>query len=186
MSRFFLGAALMAVLTVGYNDTTEALEALKQGDSLGAFTVTKVAGAEEDGVEVGESLCYRCRYGSRPMVIVFTRTPSDQLTAFLKTLDKAVSEHESARLVGFVTLLGTDRNKLEQSASELVKSTSVKQVPITIAEDIEHGPLNYRLSDGNAVTIVVANDNQVVASHASPDGTIDSEKVMASINQVLN
>ena len=36
------------------------------GDSIGAFNVTKLCGAEDDGVEAGKTLCYRCKNGKRP------------------------------------------------------------------------------------------------------------------------
>ncbi len=73
MSRLFLGSVLSAALFCGLASAADkAEECLKQGDPIGAFYVTKVAGADEDGVPVGEELCYRCKYGSRPMVMVFT------------------------------------------------------------------------------------------------------------------
>ena len=36
------------------------------GESVGAFTVTKVAGNPDDGVAVGKTLCYRCKMGRGP------------------------------------------------------------------------------------------------------------------------
>ncbi len=75
------------------------------GRSIGAFYVTKVAGATEDGVAVGDELCYRCKYGSRPMVMVFTRKDSGKVAEFVGQLDKAVGKHKEDQLRGLVTVM---------------------------------------------------------------------------------
>ena len=58
------------------------------GQLLGAFDVVKAAGAVGDGVAVGEDLCYRCRMGNRPVVMVFAHTPNAALADLVKQLDK--------------------------------------------------------------------------------------------------
>ena len=38
------------------------------GEKVGAFEVTKAAGAVNDGVPAGMNLCYRCKLGQAPVV----------------------------------------------------------------------------------------------------------------------
>lgn len=187
MSRMFLGTALMVALTATYATAADSdATSLKKGDPVGAFNVTKVAGAEGDGVEAGESLCYRCRYGSRPMVMVFTRDAGDKVTKLVKEIDAAVGANEDAQLKGLVTLLGEDRESLKGDASKLVAASGAKHVPVVIAEDPEHGPENYNLSASDEVTVVVANDGEVVATHTFAANKIDVAKVMSDVKQTLN
>lgn len=59
--RVFAGFGLAAAFLAGAAAVGAAdLESgLKVGDLVGAFDVVKCAGAADDGVEVGDNLCYR-------------------------------------------------------------------------------------------------------------------------------
>lgn len=186
MSKMFLGAALLVAMTSTYAGAADATESLKQGDPIGPFIVTKVAGAEDDGIETGESLCYRCRYGSRPMVMVFSRDAGTGVTKLVKEIDSAVTANPNSELKGLVTLLGNDRDALKQQATQMVKDSGAKHIPMVISEDPEHGPSNYGLDDSADVTVVVANDSQVVTTHSFKAGSVDVAKVMNEVKQLLN
>jgi len=159
---------------------------LKQGDPIGAFYVTKAGGAVEDGVENGEELCYRCRYGSSPIVMIFARETGGQVGDLIKKLDAAVASNQDHRLRGLLTLLGEDAGALKTRASELANQTSVQQVPIAIAKESHTGPANYKLSPQVPVTVVLANDSQVVATHLLDSDQIDVAALMKEIQQMLN
>ncbi|MFM9195642.1 MAG: hypothetical protein ACKOWG_07870, partial [Planctomycetia bacterium] len=90
-------------------------------DAVGAMTGTKVTGTALDGVPDGKTLCYRCKMGSRPVVMVFARTADDKLAKLLKKLDEEIEEHAAAKLTGFVNMLGTDAESLKKDAAEFVK-----------------------------------------------------------------
>lgn len=186
MSKMFLGAALLVAMTSTYAEAAGTAESLHRGDPIGAFVVTKVAGAEDDGVETGDSLCYRCRYGSRPMVMVFSRDTGAEVTKLVKALDAAVSANTDSELKALVTLLGKDLGQLKAQAKQMVKDSGAKHVPMVVSEDPEHGPSNYGLDDSAAVTVIVANDSQVVATHTFTSSTIDVAKVMSEIKPLLN
>ncbi len=192
MSRMFMGHAMIAALvcSIAATDGTTRAEtsiedSLKQGDSIGVFYVTKIAGAEDDGVEPGEDLCYRCRYGSSPMVMIFARDTGGRLTDLVKQLDAEVEKNEDARLKGLLTLIGEDAASLKEDASKIAKKAAVKNVPVVIAKEMKTGPLNYRLSDDAVVTIVVAKDSQVVNTYIFAADKIDIAAVMFEIQQIL-
>jgi hypothetical protein len=187
----FLGTAFSIALICSYTAGTACADtstedSLKQGDSIGVFYVTKVAGAEDDGVEPGEDLCYRCRYGSSPMVMVFARDTGGKVTDLIKQIDTAVARNEEARLRGLLTLIGEDAASLKQDASKIAKKAAVKNVPVVVAKETKTGPLNYKLSDDAAVTIVVAKDSQVVNTHIFAADKIDIAAVMTEIQQILH
>jgi hypothetical protein len=63
----FSGALAVCLLAVGAACAAEKLESgLPVGDSVPAFNVRDITGPSE-----GKTLCYRCQYGSRPVVTVF-------------------------------------------------------------------------------------------------------------------
>jgi len=187
MSRLFLGSVLTAALLAGVAIAAEpAASGLKQGDPIGAFYVTKVGGAPDDGVKSGQELCYRCKYGQRPMVMVFTRKGGEKVTQLVTELDKAVAAKADAQLRGFVTVMGEDESSLKASAEQIAKSSGSKMVPVAVATDSENGPANYRLDPSAEVTVIVASDGQVVASHAFAADSIDVAAVMKEVEQMLN
>lgn len=184
MSRLFMGTALTLALVTSYAQAADS-KSLKQGDSLGAFYVTKVAGAENDGVQEGQELCYRCRYGSRPMVIIFARETSGEVAELAKQLDSAVAAHEDAQLKSFVTLLGDDTSSLNKKAKEFAQSANLKNMPVVVAKDAQQGPGNYKLSADAPVTVVVGTDSQVVATHTFKADEIDTDAVMSDVKKML-
>ena len=188
MSRLLVCSMLLLALSTSNAFAADATSevGLKQGDPIGVFYVTKIAGAEEDGVDVEQEICYRCRYGSRPMVMVFARQTDGKLSELVKELDAAVAQNEASHLSSFVTLLGQDAGKLKTSATELAKKTSAKHIPFVVAKESETGPLNYRLSVDAPVTIVVASDSQVVSARTSATSKIDVDAIMADVKSILN
>lgn len=59
MKRTFFGAGLAAALLAGVAFADELKSGLQVGDDVGPFQVVKCGGAVDDGVEVGDELCYR-------------------------------------------------------------------------------------------------------------------------------
>lgn len=188
MSRLMMPLAVFGLLLGSVASAKEnAEQCLQTGDSIGAFYVTKVAGAEDDGVEAGEQLCYRCRYGSRPMVMVFARDTGGKLNSLVKEIDSAVQGNEEAELKSFVTLMGEDASKLKNTAAKFAKKTGAKNIPVVVAKDNVTGPSNYKISDKAAVTIVVANNSQVVASHSFDNAKdVDVNAVMNEVKKIVN
>ena len=180
-----LSFCLLPVFAGNVAESCHAQEVLKQGDPVGVFYVRKVAGAESDGVSPGEQLCYRCRYGSRPMVMVFARKTGRRLTDLVRRLDRAVATNRRARLKGLVTFLGKDTKAVQQSATSVAESAIVKEVPVVIAEETETGPANYKLPDDADVTIVVAKDSQVVRTHVYDVNNLDVTTVMDEVERIV-
>jgi len=188
MSRFFLGATLaVAMMTSGFAADAATEECcLEEGSSISPFYVTKVAGAEDDGVEVGEPLCYRCRYGSRPMVMVFSRKTGGQMPKFVKELNAAVKANEENQLKGLVTLIGNDADELKEQGVKFAKQAGAVHVPVVVAKDTETGPASYKIPESADVTVVVANDSQVVSTHTFKADSIDVAAVMKEVKEMLN
>ena len=157
------------------------------GDSIGAFYVTKIAGAEEDGVDEGQNLCYRCRNGSKPQVIVFTRSTNPKVAELVKKLDKAISDNESSKLRVFVNLLGDDKDELSQKAKKFAAKSQAKNVPIVVPNEFENGPENYGINAKADVTITLASELGVKATYAVAKAKdLDIDTVIGDLSKILN
>ncbi|MCO8123871.1 hypothetical protein NHH03_19150 [Stieleria sp. TO1_6] len=188
MTRLIMSVAVLGMMfgsVVSAADT--ATECLKSGDAIGAFYVTKVAGAEDDGVENGQELCYRCKYGKRPMVMVFARDTGGKVDQLVKELDSAVGANKEAQLKSFVTLIGEDASALKENAAKFAKASGAKNVPVVVAQDNVTGPTSYKIAKDAAVTIIVANESEVIASHSFDKAEkVDVAAVMGEVKKMLN
>jgi hypothetical protein len=182
---------IVALATGGFAAAEEAAtKELKSGpqtgDKLGAFYVTKVAGAEDDGVEQGENLCYRCRNGSRPQVVVFTRSTSPKVAELVQKLDAAVTEHEAAKLRVFVNLLGDDKEALTKQAKKFASKSEAKNVPFVVPNEFENGPDDYGINADAEVTVTLASELGVKATHAvAKANQLDVDAVIADLSKIL-
>jgi hypothetical protein len=161
---------------------------LQPGAPIGAFDVLKCAGAVDDGVKVGTQLCYRCKYGARPMVMIFSRGGSAPVAALAKQLDKAVAENSDKKLAAFVNLLGEDREKLEADAKQLGAKSQLANVPVVVPVEFENGPDNYGINPKADVTVILAQGGKVKATHAFAKGefgTKGAEAVVADLPKIL-
>src|SRR5436190_1683359 len=76
-------ASFAAVLLVaGMVVAADVESGLKVGESVGAYNVKDITGPN-----AGKSLCYRCNYGARPVINVFTRTVNDDLAKLIVQVD---------------------------------------------------------------------------------------------------
>lgn len=158
---------------------------LNVGDPVGTFRVIKVAGGDDDGVEIGATLCYRCRYGSSPMALVFVRRSSTQIDDLIQSLDHAIQTHPNEKLRGLVVLLGDDTAKLKEQAEQLADRTGVERVPVVVSVDGNAGPPAYRLSTADEVSVVVAKDSQVVATQFSAADRVRADTILKHIEAML-
>jgi hypothetical protein len=188
MSRLMMPLAVFGLVVCSMVSAKEpATECLEAGDGIGAFYVTKVAGAEDDGVNKGQELCYRCKYGSRPMVMVFARDTGGKVNQLVKRIDAAVQANEEAELKGLVTLLGDDASALQDTATKVVKKSGAKSIPVVIAKDTVGGPSSYKIDENAAVTVVLANNSKVIASHSfATADKVDVAAVMGVVKKMVN
>lgn len=184
MTKVLFGFALALATTLTFAAGAQA-EGLSEGAPLGAYHVTKIAGADDDGVEADQTLCYRCRYGMSPMVLVFARETDGKFTTLVKELNAAVEGNKSAKLKTVITLLGDDKKALKSAGSKLAMKGNAKNVPIAYLKD-ESEIRSYKIGAKAGVTVVVATDGQVVSSHATSADKIDIAGLMKEIKQVLN
>lgn len=184
MKRFaWLLTGCVAALGVSLVVAGELKSGLQPGAAVGAFNVVKCAGAVGDGVDLGTELCYRCRYGGQPMVMVFSRDTGDAAVSLVKSLDEVLAKHSDKRLRAFVNLLGTDRGALEDAAKEVGAKSKSAAVPVVVPVEFENGPEDYGLNPEAGTTVLLVKKGTVQSSLAFP-GALDDETVKKIVADV--
>jgi len=179
--RCLLSVTVLAVIPTSLS----AMKIIKKGDAVGVFYVMKIAGAELDGVKSGQRLCYRCRYGTRPMVMIFARQTGKPLAELVQLLDQTIADNQQTKLKGLVTLLGQDLEELKETANRLAESANVSEVPIAIASEQGVRANQYQLPEEADVTIVIAKDSRVLHTLTFDADEIDLMAVSQEIQQIL-
>ena len=194
MKKFFAVATLLigVALLSGPALTARADELVsgpQVGDSVGAFEVIKAAGAMEDGIPVGKELCYRCKLGQRPVVMVFARSADTNLAKLTKELDQVVGKNSEKKMASFVNMLGKNGDDLKKQAHDFVAQNKLKNIAFVVPEELPNGPAEYKLSEKADVTVLIYRNGKVAANHAFPSGKLSAEaieKVVADTSKILN
>jgi len=157
---------------------------LQPGDDVGAFQVEKVAGAVNDFIEPGRTLCYRCLLGSRPVVMVFARKVDPGLVALVKRLDRAVVDEADHRLAAVVNLIGRNPEELKKAGAELAKKHELENVAFVVPQDNENGPSEFNISPDAETTLMLYRRGKVAANFAVPPGKLDEATIRAIVDAV--
>ncbi len=180
-------ALAVALLSPNFAVAEELKSGLAAGKSIAPFYVTKTAGAEDDGVACGDNLCYRCKNGSRPQVMVFTRSTDAKVVELVKQLDEQLQKNEEAQLRAFVNMLGDSKDAAADSVKKLATATKAQHVPFVVPNEFENGPEDYGISPKAELTIIIANEAKVVANHAFASAKdLDVKAVIGDITKMLN
>ena len=164
MRACFMAVAITVVAAVASADVTSGPQV---GERVGAFTVTKVTGNADDGVADGKTLCYRCKMGQRPVVMVFARSADEKLAKFCKELDEEIEEHADTKLTAFVNMIGAEEESLKKSAADFVS---------------KNGPEDFKIAPDADVTVVCYKEGEVKANHAFAAGGLSDEKIEAIVH----
>lgn len=187
--RHLTVALTMFALVAGASlvSAEETKSGLQKGDMIGAFYVTKLAGAEEDGVKVGKNLCYRCKNGGRPQVMVFTRSSDKAVVDLIKQLDAAIPKNEEKQLRAFVNYLGDEKASAKADAEKLAKTSEAANVPFVLPNEFENGPEDYGINPKAEVTIILAKGGKVEANFAASSAKdLKVDEVIADLNKILD
>lgn len=181
---FIFGLAICVTSAVSFGE--DLASGPKVGSRLGAFNVTKCAGAADDGVSEGANLCYRCKNGARPQVMVFTRSTDAHVVKLVQAIDAAIKKNSDSKLTAFVNVMATDKADASDAAKKMAEASKATSVPFVVPNEFENGPDNYGISPKAAITIVMANESKVRGSVSFADiKDLKTDSVIAQIQKML-
>lgn len=172
-SAMFAGALIAAELKSG----------LQPGDAPPAYNVKDATGPSE-----GKSLCYRCKYGARPVVNIFAREMTPEVVALVKEIDGVVGKNSDKKMAAFVTVLTNDPDKDEAKLKEIAKKEGLKNVPLTVFDGVA-GPEGYKIAEKANLTVTMWVESNVKVSHAFAKGEFkasNAKAVVEDTKKILN
>ncbi len=174
--------AVLAVLVACVSAQAEE-KSLAVGESVAPFYVTDVTGPA-----AGEKLCYRCRYGSKPVVSVFARKMTPELAALTKGIDGVVGDNQSKKMAAFVVLMTDKPEESEAGLKTVAKDQGIKHTPLTTFDGVA-GPEEYKLAQDSEVTVMMWVGGKVAVNKSFKAGELTAAAVEASVKdtaKILN
>jgi hypothetical protein len=143
------------------SSTAEPLQSgLKVGDRVQTFYVRAITGPLKN-----KSVCYVCRNGDRPVVMIFVRRITPELKKLLKGIDAEIDAHRAAGLRGFGVFLAGVGNELLPQVQTLAFDEKIS-LPLTIAAAPSDGSAGGTIHPDAAVTVMLYRDQIVTANFA--------------------
>ncbi len=178
------------------------------GEFVASFEVVKCAGAQSDEVKVGDRLCYVCKYELRPVVLVFARSSdkrsdkrgsdkrsldkrsdkqsSDKrLSRLASRLDKTVAKFSDNQLAAFISLIGSESEKLQMRAKRLGAALKLKNVPIVVpVKNTKNGPVDFKLAPNAEISVMFYVEGVVKANYSFAPEKLDDQGIEAMLDEV--
>lgn len=171
---------LLSVAVIAADGKTAPLQV---GDEVGPFYVKDVTGPA-----AGTALCYRCRYGDRPVVSIFVREVDDQLATLLKEVDAIVTKNADKGMAAFLVVMTDNPSQQEDKLKQLAKDSGLKSVPLTTFEDV-NGPRSYRLDKSADITVMMWVDGKLQVNQTYKQGDLTKQTIAAVVqdtSKILN
>jgi hypothetical protein len=180
----FSTALMVCLLAVG---AAYAADEVKSGLAVGEGPVPAFQVRDITGPSKGKTLCYRCQYGARPVVTVFTRELNDNVKGLVAKIDEKVGANKDKKMAAFVVVLTEDPDATEPKLTALAKDAKITSTPLTIIEG-SAGPEEYKLSKDAEVTVMMWVDSEVKVNQAFAKGKLDKkaiESLVAETSKIL-
>ena len=152
-------------------------ECLEVGAKVKAFYVTDVTGPA-----AGEKLCYRCRYGGKPVVSMFIREVNPEVAKLVKEVDNQVAANKDAGMAAFVVLLTENPEDDAAKLKALAAEQGIQHTPLTTFDGAA-GPGEYKVAQDSDVTVMMWVNHTLKVNDAFKKGELAADKVPAIVGK---
>jgi hypothetical protein len=150
----------------------------KIGSTIHQFFVRAVTGPHRN-----RSVCYVCRYGSRPVVMVFIQKTDPEIATLLKAIDAIVDENRVSGLRSFGVLV-TDESARVVPVLQTMAFDEQIRMPLTAATTAVAGPSCHNLHPSAATTVVLYRNQQSIRNFAFAKGEINKDSLAPLLKNI--
>jgi hypothetical protein len=160
------------------SSATSLQSGLKVGEKVPTFYVRAITGPLKN-----KSVCYVCRNGDRPVVMLFVRQITPGLKTLLKKIDDEVDGHRASGLRSFAVFIAGDGQELLPQVQTLAFDEKLN-LPLTIAAAPSDGSAGRSIHPDAAVTIILYRDQIVTANFAYRAEELRAEQTAAVLKSI--
>ena len=168
-----LGVAVAAIMASHASESscgdgpTPRVEMPIVGSEVPSFYVRAVTGPL-----AGKSVCYVCRNGDRPVVMVLLRELGPDTAALLKDLDRSVNRHRADGLRCFAVLL-SDTPQRDSARLQTMAFDEKIDLPLTLAGEAATQGSSLAFPAGSAISVITYQDLRIVQQFSFKAGACD-------------
>lgn len=159
---------------------------LLSGREIGEYVPTFYTRAVT-GPLMNRSVCYVCRNGQRPVVMVFLRKLETDIKPLLKQVDRLVDDHRAEGLRSFGVFVSEDPSEAISQVQTFSFDHKIT-LPLTVASTTIAEPHCQNIHEEADVTVVLYEKRRVVKSYAFRSGEVKPtqiQEVRQSIEHLL-
>lgn len=159
-----------------------AVASLDSGREVGD-TVPTFYSRVVTGPLMNRSVCYVCRNGNRPVIMVLLREVNPKIRPLLRNIDRIIERRRGAGVRSFGVLLSDDPFRSISTVQTFAFNARV-EMPLTVATDAVAIPSCQNVHSDAAVTIVMYQKREVVSRIAFRDDELTMENFRDVVRQV--
>jgi hypothetical protein len=184
LSRLAAGMGLAVILSA----VAVAAEPLTSGPQVDDKVVTPFAPLNINGESAGEMNCLVCQNQDNPVVMIFAREVTPELTKLVKRVDQITGKHKDAQMGSFVVFC-RDEEGLKDQLKSMARDQELKNLVLSVwlepkSPDAPNPIKKYRVNKDADVTVVLYTDNKVKANYAFRKGELTEKDVDAIVAAV--
>ena len=164
---------------------TASAEPIVSGPQVGQKVPGPFKPLHVNGPDAGQRECLYCKFGARPVVMVFARETSPAVAALVKKIDAATAAHQDERLCSCAVFL-SDAKELPAALKAFVEKEAVKSTVLAVMGP--DGPASYKIAPESDVTVILYTHHAVKANHAFRKGELTAtaaDAVIADLAKIL-
>ena len=167
-------------IALSFFSTMAMADGLPVGSDVNAFYVTDVTGPA-----AGTKLCYRCRYGNKPVVSIFARDVNAEVTSLIHEVDGVVGKNQGQDMKGFVVLLTDEPEAKNDALKKVAADAKVSNVPLTTFDGAA-GPRDYKIAEDAEVTVMMWVDGKLKVNETFKKGELTKEGVAGVVGKTTS
>jgi hypothetical protein len=143
----------------------------KVGSTIHQFFVRAVTGPHRN-----RSVCYVCRYGSRPVVMVLIQKSDPKIATLLKAIDTIVDDNRVSGLRSFGVLVTDESDRAVPILQTMAFDEQIR-MPLTASTTAIAGASCHNLHEDAATTVILYREQQAVKNFAFAKGAISERSI---------
>lgn len=148
------------------------------GKSVPSFYVRAVTGPLRN-----KSVCYVCRNGNRPVVMVLLRRLEPELKQLFQGIDQVVDRNRAVGLRSFGVLINDEPTRVAPRVQTFAFDGKI-DTPLTVATGVVASPTCQNVHPQAAVTVVLYRNQRVVTTYAYRAGELKAKQIRDLVQHV--
>jgi len=178
--------AVVAVLAINALAGAALAEPVRSGPQVGEKIPGPFKPLNVNGPEAGQKACLYCRFGPRPVVMVFAREVTPAVRTLIQRLEAVTAANSDSEMRSAV-IVCSDSETMAGQLAEVVRQDSLNNVILAVCKAT--GPTTYNLAADADLTVLMYTHVEVKVNHAFRKGefTVNHiDAILAGVPQILS